>query len=208
MSGPDIMLSPKAAETMTLAVHELTTNALKYGALAAPEGGVIVRWTVEEKRSAPWLSFDWKETGAPARPITVTPRRVGFGSELIESRIPHELGGRGKVTIACGGAQCHLEFPLREGTSVLETDAPQRIDVFGGAIDMTGADALSGERVLVVEDDYYLASDTARALKGAGAEVIGPCPSEQTAYDAIADARPRHLAPEFDRSSAGSGGFL
>ena len=188
--GPDVTLSAKAAETMTLAVHELTTNALKYGALSAPDGRVTVRWTVEEKRGAPWLVFDWNETGAPARPVAAVPRRVGFGSELIEGRIPYELAGHGKVTIDSQGAQCHLEFPLKDGASVLETDAPRRVDIFGGAIDMTGAVDLSGQRVLVVEDDYYLANDTARALKGAGAEVIGPCPSEDAAREMIAETPP------------------
>lgn len=190
VSGPEVVLSPKAAETMTLAVHELTSNALKYGALSVSEGKVTVRWAVLEKHGTPWLTFNWNETGAPAGPVASGPRRIGFGSELIQGRIPYELGGRGKVTIEPGGAQCHLEFPLKDGASVLETDAPKRVDVFGGAIDMAGAADLSGQRILVVEDDYYLANDTARALQGAGAEVIGPCPNEDAARDAIIDAPP------------------
>ena len=113
-----------------------------------------------------WLSFDWNETGAPVQPIAPGPRRRGFGTELIERRIPYELSGRGTVTIDRGGAQCHLEFPLKSGSSVLGTDAPQRADVFGGAIDMSGAADLSGQCILVVQDDYYLGNDTARALKG------------------------------------------
>ncbi|WP_244490516.1 hypothetical protein [Rhizobium sp. Root708] len=56
---------------------------------------------------------------------------------------------------------------------------------------MTGQADLSGQRVLVVEDDYYLATDTARALKGAGAEVLGPCATEGAARAEIADATPR-----------------
>lgn len=193
VSGPAVLLSPKAAETMTLAVHELTTNALKYGALSTEEGKVTVRWAVVDKRGAPWLTFDWTETGASGalrQPRASGPRRVGFGSELIERRIPYELSGRGKVTIDTEGAQCHLEFPLKGGASVLETEAPRRVEVFGGAIDMAGAADLSGQRILVVEDDYYLANDTARALKGAGAEVIGPCPNEDAARDAIANLLP------------------
>jgi hypothetical protein len=119
-----------------------------------------VRWDIVDKQGAQWLTFDWKESGAPARPVSDKPRRVGFGSELIEGPIPYELNGHGKVRIEKGGAQCHLEFPLQEGASILET-SPQRATVFGGAIDMTEQADLTGQRILVVEDDYYLASDTA-----------------------------------------------
>lgn len=183
-SGPNVILSPKAAETMTLAVHELTTNALKHGAFSSGEGKVTASWKVMDRRGGPWLIFDWRESGVrPAGERKA--RRMGFGSELIESRIPYELGGNGSLTIEADGARCHLEFPLAEGASVLETDAPQRMDVFGGGIDMAGAADLSGQRILVVEDDYYLASDTARALAGAGADVVGPYPSERAAYSAV-----------------------
>lgn len=192
VEGPDLILSPKAAEVLTLAVHELTTNALKYGGLSISDGHVTVRWATFEKRGTPWLGLDWTETGAPERPPPdpSVPRRRGFGSELIEGRIPYELGGRGKVSIEKGGARCHLEFPLREGASILETDAPQRAIVFGGVLDMTDEADLGGHRVLVVEDDFYLATDAARALRGAGAEVLGPCPNEEAAREELAEQRP------------------
>jgi PAS domain S-box-containing protein len=192
IEGPDLLLAPKAAEVLTLAVHELSTNALKYGALASPQGHVTVRWATFQKRGTSWLGFDWTEEGAPERlpPDPSMPRRRGFGSELIEGRVPYELGGRGKVVIEPGGARCRLEFPLRDGDSILETDAPQRALVFGGALDMAGEADLSGHRILVVEDDYYLATDTARALRGAGAEVLGPCPTEDRAHDELDDQRP------------------
>ena len=192
LDGPDVTISPKAAEVLTLAVHELATNALKYGALSVPDGKVTVSWHVFEKRGVPWLMFDWSEDGAPERPQPAAdvPRRTGFGSELIEGRVPYELGGKGKITIEPGGAHCHLEFPLKEGASVLETGAPQQAMVFGGALDMTGETGLSGNTILVMEDDFYLATDTARALKSAGADVIGPCSSEDAAFDAIEDDTP------------------
>ena len=196
LSGPEVELSPKAAEILTLAVHELATNALKYGALAVPEGRVRVRWTLFEKRGESWLGFDWVEGGAPdltqdeSRNGHAPAGRGGFGRELVEGRLPYELGGRGRLEIGPEGARCRLEFPLRDGASILETDAPQRATVSGGALDMTGEADLSGHRVLVVEDDYYLATDTARALQGAGAEVIGPCPTEEAAREALEDGRP------------------
>lgn len=206
LDGHDIALSPKAAEVLTMAIHELATNALKYGALSVPEGKITVRWTRFERRGTPWLSLDWSEEGAPERaPADPSlPRRRGFGSELIEGRIPYELGGRGKVVIEPGGARCHLEFPLREGDSILETDAPRRATVFGGALDMSGQADLSGHRILVVEDDYYLATDTARAVRGAGAEVLGPCPNEDRARDEIEEVTPTGVILDINTGAGAS----
>ena len=192
IEGPDVVLSPKAAEVLTLAVHELATNAVKYGALSTSLGRVTIRWSTFERGEATWLSFDWTEVGAPARPDAAkgTRRRRGLGSELIERRVPYELRGRGRISIKPGGARCHLEFPLQYGASILETGAPQRATVPGGAIDMTGEADLTGLRVLVVEDDYYLATDTARALRGAGADVMGPYASEADARADLMDHHP------------------
>lgn len=206
LDGPDVALSPKAAEVMTLAIHELATNALKYGALSVPHGRVTVKWATFEKRGTTWLGFDWTEEGAPERPQPApdVPRRRGFGSELIEGRVPYELKGTGRVTIEPGGARCRLEFPLRDGASILETDAPQRASVFGGAIDMTGEADLSGRCILVVEDDYYLATDTARALQGAGAQVLGPVSTEADARDALEEQRPDAVVVDINFGSGPS----
>ena len=192
LDGPDVKLSAKATEVLTLAVHELATNALKYGALARAEGRVTVRWSVAETRGTRWLVFDWSEEGGPQAPdpIADTPRRVGFGSELIEGRVPYELGGTGTLAIKPGSTRCHIEFPLKEGGSVLETGAPQQTIVHGGALDMTGEADLSGQIILVAEDDFYLATDTSRALRGAGASVLGPCSSENQALDELEEATP------------------
>ncbi|MBD8907814.1 PAS domain-containing protein [Methylorubrum zatmanii] len=187
LSGPEIELPPKAAEILTLAVHELATNALKYGALSVPEGCVRVRWGTFAKRDETWLGFDWAESSG-SDPVPVT--RRGFGRELIEGRLPYELSGTGRWEIGPDGVRCHLEFPLRDRASILGTDAPQRATVCGGVLDMTSQADLSGYRILVVEDDYYLATDTARALQSAGAEVVGPCPSEEAAREALAEVRP------------------
>ncbi|MCR0983329.1 PAS domain-containing protein [Roseomonas populi] len=190
LSGPEVTLSPKVAEVLTLAVHELATNAVKYGALSVPEGQVRVSWTSEERRGAPWLLFDWEEEGAPEPLAPASPRRRGFGTKLIEGRIPYELGGDGRITFHPGGARCRIEFPLRDGASILETGAPAPITVFGGMLDMRNAADLTGQHVLVVEDDYYIAIDTASALQGAGAEVLGPCPTEAAAREVLERATP------------------
>lgn len=200
LTGPDLMLSPKAVEVLTLAFHELSTNALKYGALSVHDGNVSVTWASFEKREKPWLAIDWVEKGAPLRP---PPTRRGFGSELIEAKIPYELRGTGKMTIEPGGARCHIEFPLRDAESILETDAPAPTRLYGGTVDMTGAPDLTGKIVLVVEDDYYVASDTAAALRGAGAEVLGPCPTEEDALNLLEEETP--TAAVLDLNLGGGG---
>lgn len=148
-----------------------------------------VEWSSFEKRGRTWLAIDWVETGAPPHGRVM---RRGFGSDLIEGKIPYELGGTGSISIEPVGARCHLEFPLKEGESILETDAPSPTIVCGGTLDMTGAPDLTGRNVLVVEDDYYIAGDTAAALRGAGAKVLGPCPSEDATLDLLETATPTH----------------
>jgi signal transduction histidine kinase len=123
IDGPRVVISPKAAEVLGLAVHELATNSLKYGALSGADGCVSASWQVMPRNGESWFSFDWSEKRAQERKKPA-PFRRGFGSELIERRIPYELGGVGHLTIDGSGAHCHIEFPLRSGASILETDTP------------------------------------------------------------------------------------
>ncbi|WP_296038292.1 HWE histidine kinase domain-containing protein [uncultured Agrobacterium sp.] len=200
LTGPDLMLAPKAVEVVTLAIHELSTNALKYGALSVEGGKISVTWAPFEKHGTPWLTIDWIEEGAPSRP---PPTRRGFGSELIEAKIPYELRGSGKMTFDPGGARCHIEFPLREAESILETDAPAQSRLYGGIIDMAGAPGLTGKTVLVIEDDYYVASDTAAALEGAGAKVISPCPTEENALELLEQTTPNAVVLDLNLGGGG-----
>ena len=121
IDGEEILLAPKAAEVMTLAVHELATNATKYGALADPRGRIAIRWTVAPRGGADWLCFEWRESGVQI--AAAAPRRTGFGAVLIEQRVPYELMGTGRLTFAPGGVRCEIEFPLLPIRSVLQTDA-------------------------------------------------------------------------------------
>lgn len=124
LDGPDIELSPKAAEVLTLAIHELATNATKYGAFARADGRLAIAWRIEERDREPWLVLDWTESGVPI--VDAVPRRQGFGSELIARRFPYELGGMGSFTLRPGGLASRIEFPLRAGDSILRTDAIDR----------------------------------------------------------------------------------
>lgn len=123
IEGPDVSLSAKAAEVLTLAIHELATNAVKYGALSEPEGRVRVRWSLTHRLAEPWLDLTWHESGV--RMASAAPRRRGFGTELVETRVPYELHGSGVLDFRPGGLRCRLSFPLGKGDSVLQTDAPK-----------------------------------------------------------------------------------
>ncbi|WCS23704.1 PAS domain S-box protein [Methylobacterium sp. NMS14P] len=189
LSGPELMLSPKAAEVLTLAIHELATNALKYGAFSHLAGQLAVTWDVYYPGDEPWLRLAWVETGAlvPLAP----PRREGFGTTLIRGRIPYELQGQGSIDVEPEGARCRLEFPLRRGDSILETDtATLSTAIAGGSLDMAGEADLMGCKVLVVEDDFFLAKDTERALKRAGGVVLGPVAREEQALALIETEAP------------------
>lgn len=119
--GPPVTLGPKAAEVLSLAIHELTTNAVKYGALSRVSATLQISWQVEERANAPWLHLTWSEVGVAV--ASSAPRREGFGSELITRRVPYELKGKGSLEMRPGGIVCELEFPLKDRASILQTDA-------------------------------------------------------------------------------------
>jgi len=97
VSGPTVLLSPAAAQTISLALHELATNAAKYGALSVPSGKVKVRWNVSGPDDARVFCMSWSETGGP---VVKPPTRKGFGSIVLE-RMGRQL---------CEGATVRFEF--------------------------------------------------------------------------------------------------
>ena len=121
IGGPHVRLSAKAAEVLTLAVHELATNAVKHGALSRPDGSVRVRWDVANDGGEMLLTLGWTETGTGVR--LTEPLRKGFGTELIEQRVPYELNGTGRLDILPEGMEAVISFLLRPGDSILQTDA-------------------------------------------------------------------------------------
>jgi two-component sensor histidine kinase len=105
ISGPDIPLDGRRAHALTLALHELATNAAKYGALSVDEGGVEVVWTKTDDR----LELLWREHGGP--PV-VPPRRSSFGSLLITRNLGVAFSGESTLAFEEGGVECRLKAPL------------------------------------------------------------------------------------------------
>ncbi len=109
IAGDDLLLRPRAAQTLSLALHELTTNAAKYGALSTPGGRVTIQASVEPAPSAPTLLLTWTELGGPT---IEPPDHRGFGSVVIERGIAHDLGGSTDLEFDPAGVRCKICFPL------------------------------------------------------------------------------------------------
>ena len=127
IQGPRLRLRHQAAETVALALHELATNAIKYGALSEPAGRLSIRWRVLNTRAGRKLSLEWQETGVKA--VALAPSRSGFGRELIERALPHELGATTSLEFRGGGVRALIEIPLTEKLAVLDERAqPEDVD--------------------------------------------------------------------------------
>jgi two-component sensor histidine kinase len=113
LDGPDLALAPKAAQTLSLVLHELATNAAKHGALSAPGGRVEVAWGLREAAGpgpgGRELRLRWRERGGPA---VAAPARRGFGRTLVEQGWRHELGGEVALDFRPEGLACELAAPV------------------------------------------------------------------------------------------------
>jgi two-component sensor histidine kinase len=109
VSGPPLVVNSRQALALSLAIHELATNALKYGALTAASGHVSVTWTSEDQEGRPKFDFIWREFGGPP---ASEPARVGFGSRLISRVLQEDFGGSVAVSYGPTGLTCRLTAPL------------------------------------------------------------------------------------------------
>ncbi len=113
IDGHDVMLSAAATQAVAMVLHELVTNAAKYGALSSADGRVSVNWErLPDGDAAGRLMITWREIAGP--PITV-PIRSGYGTSLIRDLIPHELGGTVDLAFASDGVFCTIAIPLGPG---------------------------------------------------------------------------------------------
>jgi len=108
IGGPELRLTPRMALALTMALHELATNAAKYGALSVPAGRVAITWTVTSG-APPQLGLRWQESGGPH---VSPPTEKGFGSRLIERSLALELGGDVHLSYEPAGLVCDVTGPL------------------------------------------------------------------------------------------------
>lgn len=109
-AGPDVDLSRPLVQMLALMLHELLTNSIKYGALYSKTGEISICWEIQG--APPFLTLDWRETGLTLRKPASVPRK-GFGRELIERAIPHQLGGSSYYNLEDGKLDCCVIIPLQ-----------------------------------------------------------------------------------------------
>src|SRR5262245_19723185 len=124
--GPSITLKAEATQAVAMVLHELTTNAAKYGAFSNTNGRVGLRWWWQRNGGPPRLLIDWKEIGGP--PVA-PPNRSGYGTCVVREVIPFELGGAVDLVFESDGLRCRLEIPAdwvstgSSSKSIEESDA-------------------------------------------------------------------------------------
>ncbi|WP_372623155.1 HWE histidine kinase domain-containing protein [Falsiroseomonas sp.] len=172
IEGPDVRLRPKPALALSLALHELATNAAKHGALSVPAGRVRLSWRIQDDR----LLLDWQERGGPA---VAPPGRRGFGTLAIERGLAYEVGGSSRLSFEPEGVTCRVVMPLRQVTEA------------GAVLARRATPAgLRGLRVLVVEDSALVAMEIESALRAEGVEILGPLARLGEALAALRGAPP------------------
>ncbi|MBS7670965.1 chemotaxis protein CheB [Croceicoccus gelatinilyticus] len=170
VDGPDVDLSPASAQNLSMALHELATNALKYGSLSVPGGKLSIGWSWESREAEERvLLFQWKETGGPR---VTAPHKKGFGSTVIERILRAQLGAESKIEYDPDGLDVICRIPasrivpggrVGDSTAIPTTTVPH--------IDL---DPIKNAHILVVDDEWLVAEQHAQALAGAGATVVGP----------------------------------
>ena len=177
--GPDILLEPRTAQTIGLTLHELATNAAKYGALAASSGTVLLRWGIENGA----LNMTWEEAGGPSIRSPIT---SGYGMRVIGGSA-EQLGGDASFEWQPSGLRCSLVIPLGTNTKSLHRSFHEE----GGVVTRSTSLAIVGNRILVVEDEPLVAMNLSKSLVELGFSVVGP-------YSTLAKAATAAVETEVD----------
>ncbi|HRX84019.1 MAG TPA: PAS domain-containing protein [Phycisphaerae bacterium] len=192
LDGPGVLIKPRAALALHMAIHELATNASKYGALSVPHGRVRVSWSVEDAAGDDQLALEWKELDGP--PVSAPPA-AGFGNQMVGDVIEYELDGSVERQYESDGLRCFIRFPLAGTGRIIDGTSAE---IEPSAATPTASRRRSATRikpihppraVLVVEDNHTVARTLCRALEAAGCTIVGPAGSLAKANALAADAR-------------------
>ena len=186
VTGPDIMLTPKAYTTLTLLIHELITNAIKYGALSNTVGSIDIRWVVDADSN---LILNWKESGVT---VEEPPSRRGFGSLIIERAISLDLGGESEHKITREGARARFIIPGKHFTYDYEEEAANSVTEEASEsaeAEKPGTSVHVSDQMnvaLVVEDNMIIGLDEESALSEMGFKEVHLAASVASAMQIIA----------------------
>jgi len=186
-AGDRVRLNDRAFGVMALVIHELMTNAAKYGALSVPEGRLEITWTYAATGDC---EIVWAEAGGPK---VSPPTRQGFGSKLIQTTMVYDLGGRADVDYAPDGMKARLSIPGRhvslanEAASSMPSGNSAQLD-----------SALSGQAFLLVEDQSLIALDTEELLRRLGARDVRLSPDATHAVLTLGAFKPDAAVLDFN----------
>lgn len=183
LSGPTVWLDARAFSVMALVLHELSTNAAKYGALSRLGGRLEVTWRVTPEGDCEVM---WREQGGPD---VVASGRRGFGMALIERSVPYDLGGTSRLEFAPAGLVAHLRLPARH-ISTSPGEAGEGTEGVGLGAAPAQPEPLSELGVLLVEDQMLIAMDVEMMLNDAGIDNVVTAPSAAEALRRLQDFTP------------------
>jgi len=184
LSGPSVLLEPTAYTTMALVIHELMTNAAKYGALCGRQGQVLVRWDLTPDGS---LEILWTEEGGP--PVK-PPQRQGFGTTIVERALPHDLKGEAELRYNLSGIEARFLIPAEYIRSGDGTVSLAGRDTARAPVPIPQAEFRLSGRVMLVEDNLLIAMDAEDQLRRLGAEAVDVAGSVQAALRLLEHAPP------------------
>jgi len=178
-SGPSVQLLPNAVQPFSLLIHELATNAVKYGALSVEQGRVDIRTLILPGNE---LELTWIETGGPA---TGEPATRGFGSTLVSQVATRQLGGALEIRWPAEGMRLTAVLPAA-------TYRPEASPGLLPANDLKAerAGCSRADRVLIVEDEALLAMELCDGLTGLGWTIVGPAATVEEALRILASSAP------------------
>jgi two-component system CheB/CheR fusion protein len=107
-----VALGSASVQALAMALHELTTNAMKHGALGQKNGRLNIHWRADAENGAPWIFVDWKESGVDTTRLQAGSRGDGSGRRLIEDALPYQFGARTTFTIETDGLHCTIALPI------------------------------------------------------------------------------------------------
>jgi CheY-like chemotaxis protein len=161
-AGPEVFLEPATAQILALALHELATNAAKYGALSSTQGSVRLSWELGRSR----LVLQWVESGGPS---VQRPRSEGYGTRVIGASVERQLDGSALFDWHPEGLRFTMSIPLGEKARAQDDGPPRAATAGNGA-----ARVVPGNRLLLVEDEALTGMMMSDMLTELGFDVIGP----------------------------------
>jgi len=175
-SGPSTILPAEKAQTVGLALHELATNAAKYGALSVADGRIAIAWRIEGST----LHFLWEESGGPK---VAAPQRSGFGTKIIQASLNEQKGDSVRFAWDPDGLKCAIEVQCGDGVPKVKRAPGQEISA--AATTTNGSANRGSSRALVIEDEALVGMFTCDCLEELGYEILGPFASMADAEEAI-----------------------